>query len=330
MLFSSENEIKIYSETKASFLDDVIKPLLPHAEYGINHELSTRTLLKGSDYEYDGDYKFVHFTSLQNLINILRSGFLRMSEFRNLQDKNEVNFAYEIFKDFDIQLLEKIDKLKEELFCLSMSKYSDEIIRDQYLWKTYGCNSKGCCIVFSIIKEEYSSYCLGNIIYGNEKLKPLEELKKRLVNFAKKGSFGGELDALISLVCFHKEKKYIAEKEVRFLFYLHKQRGKKHDWLTIYEDINSNNEVRYFNKLYFEQRHPYIHNDKGICKESINKMAPILKINEIIIGNGNSDRQAIELSKFIRRIYQENFNSTIDVSKINNNLDKLLFNYNYY
>src|SRR5260221_6194725 len=97
----------IVSNKIQNFYLEIINKVLPYARAASSSvwgspdveprsfegKISTDMLFKDSPYEYTGDGNFIHFSSLQGLINILNSGYLRMSEFGNLIDNQELIYG---------------------------------------------------------------------------------------------------------------------------------------------------------------------------------------------------------------------------------------------
>jgi len=254
-------------EKTDNFLKKVIHPIFPNARYsssfmmGTPEEapnnfkgiLSPESLFKGTDYLYQGTGRFIHYTSLFALKSILESGYLRMSEFGNLIDKNELKYAAAVFSNNPIFKFDehKLESLKDNLFCLSACKSNNKTKKNSFMWDNYGDKGKGAIIEFEFTKKDPYSYLFGNVQYGNESLIPLKKIKKLAELFFKDndGFFPNNfIEILLSIQSFHKPKKYNIEDEVRIFMKEEKQQYKEHKHETIYKDINSNHEVKYFNK----------------------------------------------------------------------------------
>ena len=260
------------------FKNEVIKPIFPNVQFessmmltasgepatSFKGKLSPIELFKNAgDYQYDGDGKFLHYTPLFGIKAILETGFLRMSEFGNLIDKEELQYAAKVFEDNPVFQIKKeeLEQLKENTFCLSMCESNEITKRDAFMWEVYGDKGKGVFIEFEFTKKDPKKFLLGKVQYGNESLKPLKDLKTGVEKFAKDeqnilpNNFN---EFFMEMQSFHKAERYNIEQEVRLFLKVKKQAHKEHKLESIYKDINSNQEVKYFNKLFLKGRHPFL------------------------------------------------------------------------
>lgn len=308
------------------FIKEVINPMFPNARFASSFmhsgyeepatsfegKLSPINLFKDTDYEYKGDHKFIHYTSLLGLKAILETGYLRMSEFGNLIDKNELQYASEIFIDNPIFQIkkEKLEQLKENLFCLSMCESNEKTKRNAFLWEVYGDKGKGAVIEFELTKKNPKHFLLGNIQYRNETLDKLRELKKNAVNFEinNNGFFPNNfIELLTEIQSFHKSKRYNAEKEVRLFLKTDKRQYEEHQRESIYKDINSNQEVKYFNKLYLKGKHPFMDFKYPFSDEddAVFNEFPQIEIKNIILGYNISTENKDDLADLFCSIKRE-------------------------
>lgn len=280
------------------FISTVIHPVLPNAKlkesfiYGapttnFEAKLSSGELFKETDYEYKGDGKFIHYTSLLGLKAILDSGFLRMSEFGNLIDKNELHYAAAVFSENPIFSFDKTktEELKDSILCLSICESNEKTKKNDLMWEVYGDKGKGAIIEFELTKKDPYFFLLGKMQYGIEGLKPLTKLKKLAENYIKNCNVmfpNNFQELLLELQSFHKSKRYEGENEIRLLL----KRNKEFPEDTIYEDINSNQEVKYFNKLFLKGRYPYAEKEIDIDKNDYSYFDefPQIEIKNIILG----------------------------------------------
>jgi len=327
-------------ENVDKFRKEVINPIFPKADFAscfmvsspeelatdFNGKLSPINLFKDTDYEYKGDGKFLHYTTLFGIKSILETGFLRMSEFGNLIDKNELQYAAEIFNNNPIFQIKKedLELLKENIFCFSMceSESNDETKCDPFMWEIYGDKGKGVVIEFELTKNNPKHFLLGKVQYGEKKLQNLRELKKNAENFKKKNDefFPNNFQQLfMEIKSFHKSKRYDAEKEVRLFLKTDKCQYEEHKRESIYKDINSNQEVKYFNKLFLKGRYPYAEDEIKPNKYdiSIYDEFPQIEIKNIIIGFNISIENKVAITDLLNEIKAKH-NYEFEVLQINN------------
>lgn len=318
------------------FIRTVINPVLPSAKlaesnvhcYSENQhptyfegKLSSCELFKETDYEYKSDGKFIHYTSLFGLKAILDSGYLRMSEFGNLIDTSELHYGASVFKENPIFQYKQTDinQLRENVFCLSACEANESTKRNDLMWEVYGDKGKGVIIEFELTKKDPRFFILGIIQYGEEAKKPLEEIKALYEKYIndKKTTFQSNFPELIlELQSFHKSKRYEGEKEIRLLF----KKNKFFPAETIYQDINSNQEVKYFNKLFLKERHPYAEKEINIDKDSNYSYFdeyPQIEIKNIILGFNISVENKVAITDLLNEI-KATHNYEFEILQINN------------
>jgi hypothetical protein len=300
------------------FETKVIKPVFPNARFessfmvgspeqapnSFDPKLSPEELLKNTDYEYDGNGKYIHYTTLFGLKLILESGFLRMSEFGNLIDEKELIYAASVFEDnplfnFDP---EKLKHLKENLFCLSLCQSNETTKRNHLMWEVYGDKGKGVIIELELNKQDPYFFLLGKMQYGEEALEPIKKLKSLAEEFS--NSHGGFFpnkfqEFILEMQSFHKVKIFEAEQEIRLLMKEDKEEYESHNHRTIYRDINSKQEVKYFNKLYLKERYPF--EDSIVTDKKIDVLDsyPQIEIKNIILGYNISIENKVDLMFFL-------------------------------
>lgn len=236
-------------------------------------------------YNYNGK-ELIHFTSLKVLFSIINEGALRMYNLINPNDKNEMNLANDIIKYY-----KNTEGLKDSLYYSSFS--SVENIDDSYLWCNYGHKEEGVCIVFEILENqvEWNNSHISDIKYVT---KLFDAFKDKRDRFIIEHNLSNDLDKEIifgfyKLMCFHKEDKYIREKEIRLITQQCLSDTKP--------DCNSRNELVSYYEL------PLM----NLKKNDNNK--PQLKISKIILGNKLKDFPILR----IEDILSKSFDYKIDV-----------------
>jgi hypothetical protein len=319
------------------YLKEVIHPLLPNARYKFTIQngdfnktndsfygaLSSDEIFKNSYYEYQGDGRFLHFTSLVSLDAIIRSGYIRMSDFTNLMDKSELNYASAIFKNTNKFTLfdDNIENEKKKLFCLSVCQHNIETIKNTYMWNDYGNKGSGVIIDFSLNCLKSNRFSIGHIKYGNKELRVIEDLKNRLIKFSEENKFNpnNAVEMITILLSFHKALKYKSEQELRILFTDKELEFMKLKYPTIESTINNKNKVISYNKIFLKGRVPF--------KESNPSLFPEIKINRVILGyNLSYDEKESAISHFnsLRTLYEE---LDFQIYHLNDDLELIKLNY---
>lgn len=315
------------------FLKEVINPIFPNAKFSscfmssspgepatdFEGKLYPLGLFNGCVYAYQGEYKFLHFTNLFSLKSILESGFLRMSEFSNLIDTNEINYATKVFQNAKINPIndEEIANQKEKLFCLSLCESNENTRKDDFMWEVYADKGKGVYIEFEFTKPNPSSFVFGKVQYGEVGLKPLEKIVELSEIFKSENPnfFPNNFTELfIDIFSFHKVKKFAIEKEVRMLLKVEKPQHFEHTWESVYKDINNKQEVKYFNKLFLKGRHEILPNYEE--KEMVLNEFPQVEIKNIVFGYALSTAKKVDLRDLFCDL-RKKYNYEYKISHIN-------------
>ena len=316
-------------ENISDFENEVVKPIFPNARLASSFmmgspeqapnsfkpKLSSGELFKNTDYEYDGDGKYIHYTTLYGLKLILESGFLRMSEFGNLIDEKELMYAASVFEDNPIFKFdpEKHKHLKENLFCLSLCQSNETTKRNHLMWEVYGDKGKGVIIELELNKQDPYFFLLGKMQYGEEALEPIKKLKSLAEEFLNthEGFFPNNFqEFILEMQSFHKVKIFEAEQEIRLLMREDKGQYASHNHRTIYQDINSKQAVKYFNKLYLKERYPFEDSIATDKKIDVLDSFPQVEIKNIILGYNISIQNKVDLMFFLNDLktqYKYNF-----------------------
>ena len=132
------NKKKI-DELEKKYLHEVVQPSFPFIKnlggYSYKYQLNNKpevsfhlpkhfvTLNKESEY-YSKAKQFIHYTSLNNAVNILNDGFFRLNSLAYMDDPQELLYAgNEILGNYE---LPELKDLKERIFCISMCEYGQE------------------------------------------------------------------------------------------------------------------------------------------------------------------------------------------------------------
>lgn len=312
------NEIRQEEYEIQNFVNEVLNPSFPNwalKSFGtfkkVNSkantffgEASTREIFEETPYKYTGNGHFLHFTSLSGIEAILESGWLRMSEFRNLEDEKELTFGINEILNSEIKnyLEGDIQSLKETLFCLSACEATDANKVDYHLWKNYGDQRRGVLIEYEFSNIDVHNYLLGEIRYGIECFEQLKTVRDNYIKYRSLeiGIYPSNfLQLLLEILVFHKEDKFKSEKEIRLFKRFDKARWEKHDNFFVYEGINQKKEERYFAKLFLKGRNPFF--AKGdvsdLMKNEILGVIPQVEIKKITLGSNISIEKKLKINE---------------------------------
>jgi hypothetical protein len=250
------------------YCSKVIRPFLPNCissgfSSGSNYinqiDLEGIGQLKGSNLDFDqfhdGKASLIHFTSINNLLKIIRTKSFYLFELNKMEDKSE----FEIFQKIlgVEENAEYISEFKSSHFVLSTCKNSPERRKNAEMWERYGDKKKGVIIEIEVnqIINTKPDYFLGQINYSDRKIPDnIQELISRHINFLKTNTNVNPkaLNKCLSVVSsFYKSKNnYGFEEEVRILKNINKPQGIYHLSNEIEYFYNSlNNQVYFFTLL---------------------------------------------------------------------------------
>lgn len=279
------------------FLNEVIKPLLPNANYAgtrffsagqnpigsFEGNLSCSNIFQRSIYEFKGNNTFLHFTNLHALDQILEKGWIRMTRLDELE-KNELSFASELFADLSL-FPEKIEEQKKQVFALSATKSNEETLTDSFMWQEYGDKGHGIALEFSFTSLPTECYPFGEIQYGESAVKPMIELRKRVIDFKVNHTIQPYplVGLFTELFSFHKRARFKNEKEVRMLFSLN-DFFQNHNLFTLYDEI-SKGHIQKFVKIFLKGKHPLIGNHElNNSVQEVITAFPQIEVKRIILG----------------------------------------------
>ncbi len=165
--------------------------------------------LKDTAFYLESENDFIHFTTLDSLYSILNSGFIRLYNLNNMDDKNEMEYAFR-----ELAFKGTTEKAKEELYCFSMCSsnkvFSDRTKEKEHLlWKLHGSDGQGVILRVKIENNiKWYFYHLSEVYYGVD-------------NFGSIKSFNSTIHNQIldeKICCFIKSPIYKFESEIRLVF----------------------------------------------------------------------------------------------------------------
>ncbi len=247
--------------------------------------ISNEGLFENTKYKFNPNNHFIHFTSLPILSQILKSGFLRMSDFNCLSDKSELHFASSIFSNRENK---KIEEAKSNIFCLSACLSSSEILNSHHMWNLYASNGMGCAIEYKFTSTKIHNMIFGKVLYGKEKLKDLRKFKKLSDKFEMEHNLKvNDLPMLhLKVSAFHKKVKFKSENEVRLLFLNDGFFSKESIHRNHYEDLYKDQQVRNFIRLPIAGKKSYASKETTNLEKELG-FSPQIEISRVIIGPNN-------------------------------------------
>lgn len=148
------------------------------------------------------------YTTLDTLVAVLQSGKMRMNSIVSMNDKTEIDFLEEYIRNYK----EDFDKylFADKEFITSFTTRIDDLD----MWRLYGDNARGVCMVFERINKDSDE--LFNISYIAEKSDVLEKIAK-LQDALKDNSIRFRMNLLKKYQHFLKLSDYSSESECRLM-----------------------------------------------------------------------------------------------------------------
>lgn len=297
-----------FSQSHSFYSGD--EPTSCEFEFGFNGNL-----LKDTEYYSKGNSKLIHYTSsIQNLVEILNSGYLRLSNLVALNDPQELSF---ITNNLEMKFSEdEINEYKREFFSASFCKVLNLTEPDDFpMWRLYGGDGYGAAIIFEVINydEEWSNFVLSKVQYGNNPAVDRYRSYFKFHNeFQEKNNYPLQNypKSLYSIMAFHKNKIWSYEKEVRLLTHY------KHDKYTLKDkdmhmarlkhSIAKNGKIYSYVELplFGGEEYNRLHKKAKELQwlDFFKGALPILKIKEIIIGYKNNTETVLRLEDIVRHL----------------------------
>ncbi|RYU87957.1 DUF2971 domain-containing protein [Mucilaginibacter terrigena] len=283
--------------------------------------------LNKTEYQTKRNYDLIHYSSsVQNIIEIINSGYLRLSNLIALNDPQEVSF---LVKNLQMKFTnDQIDGYKNHFFTASFCKVTNKNRPDNFpMWRLYGGDGLGAAIVFEVTNpiDEWSNFLLANVQYGScksvERFRDFmtfhEEFQKEhssvIQNFPK---------ALSSLMALHKNKIWEHEKEVRLLthheFDQYTLKESTHHICNLKHSIAKSGINYAYVELPLFKSSEYIRIEKAISPTVLKSLIPILKIKKVILGYKNSYDTLMDFQSITNFLYpQYNHYIPVQISHLN-------------
>lgn len=299
------------------FHSDVIHYLLPNARHkstfyfggadvirasNIKIDLADANAInEGSPYYYNNDYKFIHYTSVSSLINILRNKSLRLYDLSGMDDQLEfevpLKYLEKKLSEYDIK------SIKSKIFSLSMCELGLET-KQQSLqaWQKYGNNGSGVGVVLNFNKEhcnEWINFMLSKVFYTEASMKKLRHVEKLYDKFKKDYNLtvNNFEQILFKYYAFHKHKIYSAEREVRLIY---NQGFNHYDSPKCFYDINNHFNKTSFIELELEWDSDNKFKDKFLAEGlKVPMIKPFITVENILLGYRLSNKAKYELFEVI-------------------------------
>jgi len=313
MDLQTENQFIQMNNINDSYINAVVKPLLPNVESGIQFSFGSpakigsitiaprmvNSILVSSPYDCSQkELKFIHYTSLESAKRIIKSTKMRMFSLASMCDMEELKYAlYDTNAEKSSFI---IDSYKQEVFSLSMNEFQDEKEILETSLKYGDCGfGVGMVLTFPESNQnKWRKHYLGKVLYGSANLKYLNDFHSRhssFVNDLNRINVEGQVkNFVLPLAAFHKMKGFEKEKEVRFLILNRDTIHNRNSTFLSFKEIEVNGEKRKIEDD-SEQLDYYVYvNDvlKSFVeleldpkhKKDYKEIRPIPKIEKIILG----------------------------------------------
>lgn len=297
-----------FGESRSWYSGD--EPTSCEFEFGFNADI-----LKGTEYYNEKNSKLIHYTSsIQNLVEILNSGLLRLSNLVALNDPQELSY---VTNSLDVEFnKEDIIEYKRNFFSASFCKVLNLTKPDDFpMWRLYGGDGFGAAIVFEVINygKEWNNFVLSKMQYGdNAAVERYRNYTKFHKKFQERNNYPIQNypKSLSSIMAFHKNKIWSYEKEIRLLAHF------EYDKYTLKEKamhmVGLKHGIAKNGKLYSYVELPLFGGEEynRLYKrakelkwiEYFEKSLPIFKIKKIIVGYKNTTETVLRLEDIIRHL----------------------------
>lgn len=187
----------------------------PTANCYLLKEDAGRSILGNLMPEAAGDIKEIaKYTSFESLIAILESGKIRMNSIVSMNDKTETDFLGDVIRNYEEDYEQEDDKylFADKEFITSFTSKIDDLD----MWRLYGDNARGACMVFE--RDAKQSDDLYKIRYIDPQGKDIAKVSELMVKLKEMG-IRFRLNCLQKYRHFLKHVDYCAEEESRLLVF---------------------------------------------------------------------------------------------------------------
>lgn len=160
----------------------------------------------------DGIKEIAKYTTFDSLIAILESGKIRMNSIVSMNDKTETDFLGDVIRNYKEDYEQEYDKylFADKEFITSFTSRIDDLD----MWRLYGDNARGVCMVFE--RDSKKNDDLYNIRYIDPESEEIEKVEA-LMEVLKKKGIKFRLNLLQKCRHYLKHADYQAEEETRLL-----------------------------------------------------------------------------------------------------------------
>lgn len=222
---------------------------------------------------------FCKYTSLNTLICILNSGKMRMNSIATMNDPTETEKLYSEGCNFicDNENTDDLKKFANNYYLTSFtSSQSEKVEEDLNMWRFYGDDAKGVCLVFEPLIEDHEVFEVNYDDLDSKELMDIETFLQRLKN---EEDINFCIQSYVDKYLFIKPKEFKIEQESRLIIATIDQPE-----YTVY----SNNIVT----PYIDRRLTYKTEETG---SSCNTTFP-LKLTQIILGPEMKNKEINKLN----------------------------------
>jgi hypothetical protein len=246
--------------------------------------------LRNTPFSYKLSNEFVHFTSIEALFSILNTGYIRLYNLLNMDDKYELEYAIRELSFNNPKTA--VRRAKEQIFTLSMCAAKDVLtpeneLTQHLLWKLHGRNGYGVMLrfVFENDMDLWNGFHLTKVFYNSSHFEMIRELHSKT-----------HIEILdLKLAAFLKLPIYEFENEVRLVFDTREATKHRIDGKDIYpiifpDKMHKSEKVLYYQLPLLGFDHPdELFLAPNMMRESYE--IPKIKIKEVHLGYRFSEEQ---------------------------------------
>lgn len=179
--------------------------------YILKEETEARIFSKLMPQKAGNADEIAKYTTFETLVAILRSGKIRMNSIVSMNDKTETDFLEEVFRSYKEKYEQEYDKylFADKEFITSFTTRIDDLD----MWRFYGDNARGVCLVFERDTKKNDKLYKINYIDPEKDIKKVMGFMKALK--AKRVRF--RLNLLKNYRHFLKHVDYNTEEEYRLI-----------------------------------------------------------------------------------------------------------------
>jgi hypothetical protein len=251
---------------------------------------------------YNTESDFIHFTTIDNVRKILKSGNIRLFSLNHMDDSKELQYAMHrlgLKSLFSHTLEEEKGKIYSFSMC-SANRVLRNKAKEHLLWKIHGRDGKGAALKLRLVNgiELWHNFHLTKMFYGTQHFTAIKKLAKT----TQSEILDNKIASFIKDPIFRFEDEYRVIFDKRHITRVTDAQDTLIYPITVPCDSAASNNVSYFELPLVNFTDPCSDKFHAHNMEGLNYELPKFEISEIILGYRFSDVEMKDIGAELNKI----------------------------